>query len=769
MPYLDQLEYKGTLYDIQDSALKEDLNATVDLTKYNWEIGAFGGTGQETSSTTRIRSDFIPVTAGTRISISSGTNLNGVFYAENKSFLENMSGWSKTYSVPDGATYFRFLVRASSSNPAIADEDIPTLVAKCSLSCRMPQDVFFVVPRINATEDATNTLFYTSDLFTAKKGGTITEYPTRVGIPDKTLFPIGTTVIFSQLKDESFGKSYKVNYVVYNTDSTTEVDSSSGWIDFDNDIRITIGANQYLSLSAKFDPESDTSAEGAIDAIASVVHFFVTSVSGEIRDLNESIGNISGNLEHLDSKIFSFRNGSLANLGNSKMICMSLVEEIPPDKKAKIEYMGDLPNGYYLLYQYASFTSSAKNLDPFDASEYRVVYSQNNPQNANQRTFDLTPFFESAGDTEKYFAIAIAMFAEDGTQETLRTETYAEEFLYRKVFPDTGWDNRNTDNAEVDHFLINARQIPRFAGTPLTFLHFSDIHADKSAMKRIINDAKRMATNIDDIICTGDMVSNQATEITTWWDAKAMTCIGNHDSAVYDSVSGYDWTALSMADRDAYYIAPFESNWGVTHTSGTSYYYKDYASQNVRLIVMDSMLYTDNGEEATAQTAWLNNLLEDAITNELHVVIAIHAPHGGAMPVDCSFTMANELVFPTRSDCNTPQIIIDAVATKIASGMKFIGYLCGHVHQDDIWDAEGDGTQLMYAVTCANSASSSAWWYSDQTRNANEDAYNLVTIDTANTLVKIVRGGGANVDCNGRTRKYICFNYSTGAKVGEVL
>ena len=61
------------------------------------------------------------------------------------------------------------------------------------------------------------------------------------------------------------------------------------------------------------------------------------------------------------------------------------------------------------------------------------------------------------------------------------------------------------------------------------------------------------------------------------------------------------------------------------------------------------------------------------------------------------------------------------------------------------------------------------WINSDQNRSITEDAYNLVTIDTANTLVKIVRGGGADIDDHMRTRKAICFNYSTGEKVGEVL
>ena len=61
------------------------------------------------------------------------------------------------------------------------------------------------------------------------------------------------------------------------------------------------------------------------------------------------------------------------------------------------------------------------------------------------------------------------------------------------------------------------------------------------------------------------------------------------------------------------------------------------------------------------------------------------------------------------------------------------------------------------------------WRNSDQYRSASQDAYNLISIDTINTLIKIVRGGGADIDNHMRTRKGIAFNYSTGEIVGQVL
>lgn len=323
-------------------------------------------------------------------------------------------------------------------------------------------------------------------------------------------------------------------------------------------------------------------------------------------------------------------------------------------------------------------------------------------------------------------------------------------------------------NMEIMHLLKEARFIKSEKGQPLTLLHFSDIHGDKEALNRIISDAELFKGLIDDMICTGDMTANSGGNIVEWWVPNVMTCIGNHDSATYSSDEGYKWTAVSMAEREAYYIAPFEENWGIIHEAGRSYYYKDYPIQGVRLIVLDAMLYNSNGNEVEAQTKWLDNVLESALDSNLHVIISIHAPHGGAIPVDCSFSKYGQSQMPEYSDCNTPQVVIDTVAKKIQEGLRFIGYLVGHTHQDGVWDAEGDRTQLMFCVACSAVEQKAQWVNADLFHSESEDAYNLVTVDTTNTLIKIIRGGGADIDNYMRTRKAICFNYSTGELIAEI-
>ena len=331
-----------------------------------------------------------------------------------------------------------------------------------------------------------------------------------------------------------------------------------------------------------------------------------------------------------------------------------------------------------------------------------------------------------------------------------------------------------SDMAEINSKIDSARKKQAESNpSPLTLLHFSDIHGDTAALNRIVKQAESL-NYISDMICTGDIVADTYEDAATfgaWWNPKVMTCIGNHDTATYTSQTGYDWTAVSMANRDAYYIAPFESNWGITHTSGTSYYYKDYTSEKVRLIVLDAMLYarTAVASEADAQNQWLTDLLASAKTNNLHVLIACHSPHDGAVSKVCSFSRYGQRTMEENLDCNLPQAVIDIVASAKTNGLNFVGYIVGHTHNDYIWDAENDGKQLMYCVACANVVQRAQWIEADLYKDTKHNAYNIVTIDTANTLVKIIRGGGADMDDHMRTRKAICIDYSTGTIVGEVL
>ena len=320
---------------------------------------------------------------------------------------------------------------------------------------------------------------------------------------------------------------------------------------------------------------------------------------------------------------------------------------------------------------------------------------------------------------------------------------------------------RAIDNAEVIRELNAAKKIISSNDAPFVLLHFSDIHGDSVALQRIIEDAEYIG-GMDDIICTGDMVNTESTAIESWWEPTVLIAIGNHEAG--KRVNGvWDYNAVPMADRDTLFIAPFEENWNIVHTSGTSYYYKDYASKNIRLIVLDVQLYLESTAETTAQTTWFANLLSDANTNGLHVLVAVHGPSVGGSCLECSF---NKNGYTGTIDDNmsfTPQAIIDAVSAEKLLGLKFIGYISGHKHVDYLHKPTQD--QIEVNVACANRTQGGT---NDLSKSDDEIAYNIVVVDTQHTLLKVIRGGGKNIDNLMRTRKAISFDYSTGNMIAEI-
>jgi len=629
--------------------------------------------------------------------------------------------------VPTGATY---LIMSSPVSDSTASAYNAVFVSK--------NNDFFLKQLFQNGEITTNEVFNDFIRGDLASGGVV-DAGALFRITNKTIHYADVPLCLSVKSGFRFG------YMTYNSDGTYI--SWSGWSIYS----YTIASGTYYRLLIA--RTTDRQAEMAdIPTFASAVNIS-TAFSLNVKNIYEQSEDI----------VPVLIDGGPLNHANANTVSPQTVIKIPNGINAlHAIYTGEFPRNSYIIWGVYGFTADAEGLDSIQANAFGyTVVNKEITVSANQRSINLLDYIT---ESTKCISVAPWVYKEDGSRIVLRI---ADNQPYIRIHTSYISENAGTDNTEIVRKLSNARHIKGGSGTPLTLLHFSDLHADASAMSRILNDANDL--NYDDAICTGDIVANTAEQIASWWNPSVLTCIGNHDSASYNSSTGYNWTALSMADRDAYYITPFKSGWGITHTNGTSYYYKDYTNQKVRLIVMDGMLYTNAGAEATAQTSWLENLLADAITNDLHVLIAIHAPHGGATAEACSFSRYNEGTRPTYGDCNTPQAVIDTVAAKITAGLKFIGYLVGHTHQDNVWDAEGDGKQLMYCITCAAVSQTAQWINSDQNRSVTEDAYNLVTIDTTNTLVKIIRGGGADIDDHMRTRKAICFDYSTGEKVGEVL
>lgn len=484
----------------------------------------------------------------------------------------------------------------------------------------------------------------------------------------------------------------------------------------------------------------------------------VQSVNTLIDRIEAAVNSIPQDYSALSKSVSAtcpeMRDGSTGNPWNTDSITTKYVIKI--DKSCDeliLEYIGSTQAQYY-VFGYSVFNGVADGTESYAARTSAASFLDYPEKYVQTEPYVIIPVSQ-LGD---YTHIAIVLWAKSDETTFIPLRIATEQNNLRVTFRHAFYmGHEEINNRSVKVGVQNASKM----ASPLKLVHFSDLHRDVNALNRIRASAKYVCPNADNIICTGDMVANTYAEITSWWVPEIMTCIGNHDTASYDGT--YDWTALTMAQRDEMYISPFKSYWGIVHTAGTSYYYKDYTAAHIRLIVMDAMLYSGTpGAEATAQTQWLANLLASAITDSLHVIIAIHAPHGGSVPVACSFTKLGQETMPVNVDCNTPDVVINTVATAIGNGLHFIGYICGHTHQDAVWDCTGDRSQLMYTVTCAAVDQTAQWIDSDQYRTDEQDAFNVLTIDTASTTIKILRGGGANTDVDLRPRVSMVINYSTG-------
>ena len=315
------------------------------------------------------------------------------------------------------------------------------------------------------------------------------------------------------------------------------------------------------------------------------------------------------------------------------------------------------------------------------------------------------------------------------------------------------------ESAEINDFL-NQVTIKRGLDTTnnLVLMHFSDIHGRQDRLKDIVDYYNAHSGYIDDILNTGDDVSGQFSDGLAWWDSvdgaeNILRCIGNHD-AVTSQAGGI---VLDMATLANTFFTPYVSNWNLTsYTADTTYYYKDY-DNGIRLIVLDCMHMSD-----TTQMSWLQDALDDALSNSKHVVIGVHYPVYPYTSVECGFTPVVNVAEDTSSVTNAVKAMIDSFQT---AGGIFVCYLTGHEHHDRIMTPETYPNQLCVNITCASNSYSQCK-NSDQSRRGKKyaNAINLVAINPNAKIVTIKRIG-ADKDVLGRDRISMAYNYGTHTKV----
>ena len=310
------------------------------------------------------------------------------------------------------------------------------------------------------------------------------------------------------------------------------------------------------------------------------------------------------------------------------------------------------------------------------------------------------------------------------------------------------------------------RTASRTLGTPpLCLLHFSDIHGDKKRLQNIIDFKGYYSDYIADVIHTGDMVKYYSTDGITFWDEvdgaeDILNVIGNHDTLV-----GSTWVGMTMGEAYTTYFAPYISNWGVTGTSGQTYYYKDYTDNKVRLIVLDIM------HQSADQLTWFTNTLASAKTAGLHVIVAVHSrPHWqftshqtawDDKPLVPSYTAGYSDTSASTDPENLADDYADAVDDFMTGGGYFVCWIHGHTHHKMFAQLQTHLNQLDVSVENAG-IPDFAWTYVkariDGTKS--EDCFNIIGIDTDSKILRIM-AVGATYDRFMRHTDTIAYNYDT--------
>lgn len=303
---------------------------------------------------------------------------------------------------------------------------------------------------------------------------------------------------------------------------------------------------------------------------------------------------------------------------------------------------------------------------------------------------------------------------------------------------------------------------------------------------------------------------------------RALFVLGNHDGCLKtgDHVEGSaDWDAMGKEwDYDTYF-APFVSGWNVTQPSGVNdltspdykacYWYKDYPDAKIRLIGLDAMHFNDTFWHTTSeQENWFGNVLAELLdeTNAAYgysVVVLCHYTadgyegnnetwnetlhrfvynknaNGGRIMDEKTGQVvtfhhhANVKIDMDKRFCTRSKIanasaeygydkgptspLLDVIEEWITGGGKFVAWLCGHMHVDCLYYPK------MYPnIPCITIDQAGFLRGGDQAeRRGGSNTHacaNLITFDTANGLIKIVRVG-YNMDKFLREKNYLCYDY----------
>ena len=288
----------------------------------------------------------------------------------------------------------------------------------------------------------------------------------------------------------------------------------------------------------------------------------------------------------------------------------------------------------------------------------------------------------------------------------------------------------------------------------LSFLWFSDIHKEQKQWDRAIQLANYYSTRMAFAIHTGDYVGNDQSNYEHLYEngvtpsIPMLNVVGNHD--IYSNFADRIVAAKSATKA---IVMPNTANWGVTWGTGDSpmHYYKDFATEKIRLVVLDD--YYDTETQAT----WLATVLSDAKTLGYHVITAAHETSRPITVWSDNGFNSKDAAALTAGGLNHSSSSYDVVIKAFKdNGGVHIAHICGHEHVDLMGKTDNGVLNIVIGSQHGYYADASDAMRIDNTRTA--DLVNVVGINTDLGLIKIVRVG-VNTDHYLRDRNVLTYDY----------
>ena len=731
----------------------ENVEPTYLLEGVEWEFGGISGGNNSTTDHNRIRTvGYIAVPEGLTtipFELSNGVYIGVHALTSAKAFISD-SGWQNAanyaYTVPENTAFIRIVLHNKSANNMSDTSESDNVFVDLS-----PQ----FIKDFLALENALDSKYDKSETYSKAEVVELT------GVVDFDLFD-GVTWEFGSLgrdtgKEESSSTVIRTPYISILTPNT--------WLDIlvnDGNYRVFFYDEEYSRITDVIsytgsdmgwyhdDITSHKVPEGTVyvrfivkdaTAVTDASRLSVTahSIIGEInaeaeQDIGEAVpfeyGVYYGSTNIMQSQIEAqaFNNSNAVLIGKRALV--------------------HLKAGNILRLHGIGLSGTRQLYKVFDASTGVMI------DNLTASVTEGTYYLRYKVDANVYISVKLGS---NFSARVIRPSSLAYDLT--KSMPGVGAPIIDLNDVQSTVYETKMLKRSHYNGrTPAVFVHFSDIHSDVVNTKRIVDfiTDSRVSGYIDDTICSGDIVAGTVADDNPFDvvdGAENIICVpGNHDCA---KGSGY---ATLQEVYDKLYTGKI-GNWGVTQPEGGAssylgYFYKDYTTQKLRVIFLDS---NHDSAYITAQASWLADVLESARTADLSVMCVSHYFFNieTLKYVDCGFSPGYHWV--GGAFARIDDAFVSAVETFITNGGDFVCWLGGHGHQDYVI-TNAAGTQLEIGVSCSNPGLDTG----DDIREMgtkSQDCINVLSIDTYTKTISLLRLG---VDRSRLmvSKKHLCLDYA---------